>query len=225
MFSLDDITILIVNYRTAELTARCLESILRYYPDVEIHLIDNGSHDDSSDYIRRMAARQASIDCSINPTNRYHGPALDQGLRVCRTALALTLDSDTRMVNGGLLEGMVACLNDPDVYAVGRKVLMDPFGYESPAGMPLAFESIHPACMLLRREVYLQLKPFIHHGSPGIRNMRQAGRAGYTLVDFALEDYLEHRGRGTCARYGYGLGWRHKVENMLHRGLRRLTGT
>ena len=225
MFSLNDITILIVNYRTVELTARCLESVLMYYPEVEIHLIDNGSHDDSRDYIQRMANSHPSIHSTINPTNRYHGPALDQGLRVCQTALMLTLDSDTRMVSGGLFEGMVACFDAPDVYAVGKKVMMDPFGYETRRDMPRMFEYVHPSCMLLRRDVYLHLKPFIHHGSPGIRNMRHAERTGYKLVNFPLEGYLEHRGRGTCSRYGYGLGWRHKVENILHRGLKVITGT
>ena len=76
--------------------------------------------------------------------------------------------------------------------------------------------------MLLRRETYLKLKPFFHHGSPGIRNMRQAARAGYILQDFPVQEYLIHQGRGTCSRHGYGLGWKHTVEYLLHSALSKI---
>ena len=75
------ITVLIVNYRTLDLTRRCLESLLLFYPQAGVLLIDNGSGDDSSEYIAGVAARSRNITAIFNPTNHYHGPALDQGLR------------------------------------------------------------------------------------------------------------------------------------------------
>jgi glycosyltransferase involved in cell wall biosynthesis len=221
MYCLDDITVIIVNYRTLDLTTRCVESLREHYPTVKVILIDNGSLDPSREYIRRMAANHQEIAGLLNPGNRFHGPALDQGLRACQTQLALTLDSDTEVIKGGFLEGMAAACADPEVYAVGRRVYMDWFGYETSAHTPLAFPSIHPSCMLLRRAIYLRLRPFIHHGSPGIRNMRQAWRAGYRLLDFPVHEYVIHKGRGTCSQYGYGLGLQHTIENLLHNALRR----
>ena len=222
MFNLDDITVIIVNYRTLDLTSLCVESLLEFYPTVKLLLIDNGSGDTSSEYIQRIADKHPGIRCQINLNNRYHGPALDQGLHACRSRLALILDSDIIMNKAGLLEGMTSVIEDAEIYAVGRCVDMDWFGYETEAQLPLTFPYIHPACMLLRRDIYLKLKPFIHHGSPGIRNMRQAWRAGYELVDFSIQEYLTHEGRGTCSRYGYSLGVKHNIEFLLHNALCRL---
>jgi glycosyltransferase involved in cell wall biosynthesis len=219
MFCLDDITVLIVNYRTLELTSRCIESLRAFYPAVRLLLIDNGSQDASTAYIQRLAAEHEATTCLLNPKNHYHGPALDQGLRACHSALAFCLDSDTEVVQGGFLEGMTAAFADPQVYAAGKRVYMDWFGYETNPGTPLAFAYVRPSGILLRRTIYLSLKPFIHHGSPGIRNMRHAQRLGYRLQDYPIQAYLVHLGRGTCSRWGYGLGRKHTIEYLLHRAL------
>ena len=85
---------------------------------------------------------------------------------------------------------------------------------------PGSLEQVHPAAMLLDCQKYAHLKPFSHHGSPGLANMRSARRAGWRLVDFPLEGTIYHQGRGTCSRHGYGLGWRHMVEYLLNRWLK-----
>ena len=218
---MDDITVLIVNYRTLDLTRRCVESLRTVYPEIRMTLIDNGSHDPSRAFIREMAADHAQIDCILNDRNRFHGPALDQGLKACRTPLALTLDSDTEVIKGGFLEEMTAFFTEPQTYAAGQRAYMDPFGYETSANTPLAFAYIHPSCMMLRIDAYLKLRPFIHHGSPAIRNMRHAVRAGYRLRDYPIHTYVTHAGRGTCSRYGYGLGLRHTIEHLMHSALSR----
>ena len=213
-----DITALIINYRTPDLTRRCLESLLNFYPDVRALLVDNGSDDDSRKYIAGVSASHANISCILNQTNRYHGPALDQGVRRCSTGLVLTLDSDCQILRAGFLEQMCNSFEqESDLYAIGKIVQMDPFGYETANGGRFHFSYIRPSCMLLSRNIYLKLHPFIHHGSPGIRNMRDALKHGYRLQDFSIDSYILHIGRGTCSRYGYGLGMRHKIENVLHR--------
>jgi glycosyltransferase involved in cell wall biosynthesis len=216
MHNLEEPTILIINHRTADLIARSVESLLSFYPYANILLIDNGSNDKSSEYIRNLDRKHDQISALFNRHNRFHGPALDQGLKHCQTALVLTLDSDTEVIRGGLLEEMASCFIQPRVYAVGKLVHMDWFGYELGSNKPFSTAYIHPACMMIRRETYLTLKPFFHHGSPAIRNMRHATRSGQILVDFPIDDYINHLGRGTCSRYGYGLGLRHTFEYLLH---------
>ena len=198
MYSLDDITVLIVNYRTPDLIRRCVESLRTYYPEIKMLLIDNGSFDASREYIKRMDEQHEQVTGILNVDNRFHGPALDQGLRACFTPLALTLDSDTETIRGGFLEQMSVYFYAPEIYAVGQLITMDWFGYETHSRTPLAFQYVHPSCMLVRRAVYLRLKPFIHHGSPAIHNMRHARRAGYHLMDYPVGEYLQHTGRGTC---------------------------
>lgn len=221
MYNLDDITVLIVNYRTPDLIKCCVESFRAYYPQVKMLLIDNGSFDASRDTIINMGDQYNQINILLNQKNRYHGPALDQGLKACNTHFTLTLDTDTKTLKGGFLEQMLTFFSDPEMYTVGRLTSMDLFGYETHPLTPLSFSYVHPSCMLIRRDIYLDLKPFIHHGSPAILNMRHAGRAGYKLCDFPVEKYLQHTGRGTCGRYGYGLGRKHTVEYLLHSMLKR----
>lgn len=210
-----DVTTLIVNYRTYKLTARCVESFLYHYSEADIILIDNGSCDESTEYFRTLAEENPNISSIINKENIYHGPALDQGIRASRSPLVFTLDSDCEIKRGGFLEEMLMFFNHPNMYAVGNMVYMDRFGYEVLQAKRGCHPYIHPSRMLLDRAKYLGLERFIHHGSPAIKNMRHALHIGYRLIDFPVDAYIDHIGRGTNSLYGYNLGMRHKVEYVL----------
>jgi hypothetical protein len=71
--------------------------------------------------------------------------------------------------------------------------------------------------MLLRRRTYLTLPPFRRHGAPCLHNMRAAVAAGLRLAHVPVEEYVQHEGRGTAGRYGYGLGWKGKLNHVLNR--------
>jgi hypothetical protein len=47
--------------------------------------------------------------------------------------------------------------------------------------------------------------------------MLHAARNRMTLVDFPVEEYIVHKGRGTAARHGYRLGWRGKLNFVMNR--------
>jgi glycosyltransferase involved in cell wall biosynthesis len=220
---LEEISFLIVNYRTLDLTTRCIESLQKFYPQAEITIVDNGSGDESTDYIREMASRVGNVHAILNPTNRYHGPALDQGLREAQTRLVFCLDSDCEVLRGNFLEAMAAHFSDPCTYAVGELVKMNRFGYTRSQSKGRSFDYVHPRRMLLDRSKYLGLRRFNHHGAPCLANMRQAVQRGYRLRDFPIQEYILHLGRGTCGSYGYGLGWRHKIENLLNRALQAIS--
>jgi hypothetical protein len=100
---------------------------------------------------------------------------------------------------------------------------MNCYGYPIPPAKGRAFPYVHPRRMLLKRDIYLGLKSFDHHGAPCLANMRQAVQRGYRLRDFPIQEYILHLGRGTCGSYGYGLGWRHKIENLLNRALQAIS--
>jgi glycosyltransferase involved in cell wall biosynthesis len=217
MYKLTDITALIINYRTLALTTQCLESFNRFYPQVSLLIIDNGSQDESTFYIRELSAQNPMISAFFNQFNTNHGPALHQGMQSISTPMVLTLDSDCQAIKSGFLEGMLSNFNDPKTYAVGSRVYLDRLGYEIPSGRAYNCTYIQPFCMLIDRCKYKDLKPFQHHGSPGLQNMQQAVKKGFRLVDFPIQDYVHHIGKGTCSRYGYNLGARHKVENIIYR--------
>ncbi len=221
--NLTQITILLINYRTYDLTSQCVESIQKYYPKVKLLLIDNGSHDLSTEYVINCKKQKDNISAIRNDSNFNHGPALDQGIRSIDHPYILTLDSDCVVLNTGFLEKMLLKFDHTDMYAVGDLVYLNRFGYRVNHKKDYYTPYIRPYCMLIDRKKYLRLKPFIHHGSPGIKNMRHAIQKGYLLGDFPLEQYVHHIDGGTSARYGYHLGLRHKIENILHSFLQTLS--
>lgn len=214
---INDITVLVINYRTLDLTERCVSSLQLHYPGIRMILVDNGSQDESTDFIRSLGEASPNIQAILRPQNIHHGPALHHAVLAADTRFIFSLDSDCQILQAGFLEKMVAFFNDPRVYAVGRRTQMNRFGYELDAEQAATHPYIHPAAMLLDREKYRRLKPFIHHGSPALQNMRSATQAGWLLVDFPITEMVYHQGRGTCSRYGYGLGWRHVIEYLIYR--------
>jgi hypothetical protein len=134
------------------------------------------------------------------------------------TLFVLFLDSDCEVIKGGFVEEMVAQANaSPLNYAVGKRVWMDRRGFDVSEEGKGAIPYIRPICMLMRRDVYPSLPKARRHGTPCLENMRAAVRRGYVLVDFPIADFVLHKGRGTAARFGYGLGWRGRVNFLLHK--------
>lgn len=225
MTETDRITAVVVNYKTLALTRMCVESLLARYPDLALVLIDNGSGDESSAYIRQLGETQTNIRAVLNPRNLYHGPALDQGIRLARTTHIFTLDSDCEIRNGGFLEKMLSQFEDASLYAVGGLRFKNRFGFTY--GYGEAHEPdrrgripyIHPYAMLVDRGKYLGLHPFIHHGAPCIRNMEDAQRAGHRVAHFPIGDFVLHRMEGTSSSHGYGfrVGAKQRIEYYLNK--------
>jgi len=206
MHELCEITALIINYRTLDLTERCVTSLLRHYPDVSPLLIDNGSQDSSTDYIREVSEKHLNVQSLLLPQNIYHGPAMDLGIRTIHTPYMFSLDSDCEILRDGFLELMLPLFQDPKLYAVGSLSLKNRYGFASRPGIRHYVRYINPHAMLIDVKKYRQLKPFFHHGAPCIKNMKDAEKAGFIVQDFPIQDFIYHEGRGTCSHYGYGLG-------------------
>ncbi len=210
------VTAVVVNYQTPELLEVAVRSFRYYYPRVLLLIVDNGSRDQSRQIIEQLLAKAEKTTRVLwLPDNIYHGPAMHRAMEAVTTSYVYFFDSDTETQRGGFLEPMIAALEaDPLAYGAGRVVEVDRrWGFRKPGGMPV----LTTPYMLLRRDFYFRLPPFIHHGLPTIQNFRAAEQAGYRLIPFPIETYVHHLGRGTAARYGYGLGWRSRLEYLLHR--------
>ncbi|MBK7916670.1 MAG: glycosyltransferase [Chloroflexi bacterium] len=220
---MNDITTLIINYKTPDLLRTCVESFRAHYPQTPLLLIDNGSADDSTDLICQLAASSAHTQCLLNPRNLFHGPAMNQGIHHSATPYVFLLDSDCRILQGGFLEQMRRLLEQHDAYAVGRLQHKNRFGYDVPPGTRSAILYGDPHALLLRKSVYITLPPFIHLGAPCLPNMKLAQQQQQVLA-FPIAQYVNHKGRGTCGRFGYGLGWRAGVIGWLHHAILRMWG-
>ena len=197
--SLENVTVVIVNYRTPDLTRKCLENLLRFYPSVNVILVDNGSFDESTEYIRREASQRWNVIAVLNKINAGHGAAMHQGIHLASTRYVLTLDSDCELLGGGLLEDMLGLFHDEKIYAVGTLGAVDRRGVDCPGGEP--YHS--PAVMMLDATVYSGLDPFVHHGAPCVLNFRSAIQAGYKLARCErILERVHHLGLGTRREMG-----------------------
>ena len=212
------VTAVVINFRTPDLTRRAVGSFRSFYPSVPLLLIDNGSGDESGqtlEHLRALAPGCTSV--MMNPSNRHHGPAMDQALRSVNTPFALFIDSDCEVLKGGFVEAMLARAGeDRQNYAMGKKIFMNDRGFDVPE-RPGAHPYIRPICMLVRREFYLRLPPFERHGAPCLANMQAALASGYGLIHFPVEEYVRHEGRGTASRHGYRLGWRGRLNHFMNK--------
>jgi len=209
---LDKVTIVIANYKLPGLLRDLLNKLLRCYPNVRLLLIDNGSKDESTEYVREMASSEFNVRSILNQINVGHGPAMHQGVGVCETPFVCLMDNDCVVQKTGGLELMMEPFEDTAVYAVGELVLVDAGGNTRKVGEPY----ILPSRMMIRREMYATLAPFNHHGAPAILNIKSAVAAGFKVVGLPnIDDYFQHPGRGLDkgpVHKAYGIpGWHHRT--------------
>ncbi len=120
-----DLSVVIVNYQTFELTKNTVNSILEYdYPfTYEIYVVDNASSDDSlarlQDYFQDKVKFIASKD------NNGFAAGNNQALRIAGGKYVLLLNSDT-IVWENTLESIYAYMEShEDVGACGCRVLLE----------------------------------------------------------------------------------------------------
>jgi hypothetical protein len=215
------VTGVVVNYRTPDLLDQAVRSFHRAYPEIQLLIVDNGSQEASLATIDTLEKEHPETIRSLRfSENLYHGPAMDHALQMLESPYVYLFDSDTITRRSGFLEPMVERLSArKEAYGAGRVLTVDSRGFSSENGIPILWAPY----MCVDREIYSDLPPFEHHGVPVLRNMEAAEKRGYRLVDFPVREYVEHLGRGTASKYGYGLGLKSRLHQLLHRlGIDRL---
>ncbi len=93
------VSILIVNYQTPQLTKLCLRLIKKNTPleQVKVIVVDNGSKDESLEYLRSLAWIELIERAPIphEPVHLSHAHALDLALAKVDTPYVLSLHTDT----------------------------------------------------------------------------------------------------------------------------------
>lgn len=117
------LSIIIVSYNTAQVTIDCISSIYAadWKSDFEIIVIDNNSHDDSVERIKREFPQVRLIE---NPDNKLFSIANNQGAKIAKGKYLLLLNSDT-LVSGDNLQRMIDFFETcpKDVICIGPKIL------------------------------------------------------------------------------------------------------
>lgn len=120
-----DLSVVIVNYRTFELTKNTINSIFEYdYPfTVEVIVVDNASGDDSLSRLQDYFGDRVKFIASAE--NNGFAAGNNQALRIAKGKYVLLLNSDTIVWKDTLKNIYGYMENQPDVGACGCRVLLE----------------------------------------------------------------------------------------------------
>ncbi len=111
-----------MNFRTAQDTVNCIESLLRFgvvSSSKRIVVVDNNSGDDS---ISVLQARVPKVTLIASPINSGFGGGVNTGIDRCSTDFVLVLNPDTRFIDGSIASALDH-FKDPKVGIVGLNLM------------------------------------------------------------------------------------------------------
>lgn len=96
-----DVSVIIVNYNTKELTKNCIKSIYEKTKNIDFEVIvsDNGSTDGSQEMIKKEFPKVILIE---NNQNLGFGAANNKGLKIANGKYIFYLNSDTILLNNAI---------------------------------------------------------------------------------------------------------------------------
>lgn len=118
------ISVIVVNFNGAEFLPRCLDSLRRQtWPNLEILVVDNASHDGSSLLVRRRFESEVRL---IQLTeNRGFAGGTNAGLAKARGELVAFLNNDARAASDWLERLATALLEAPEAGMCACKILLE----------------------------------------------------------------------------------------------------
>jgi GT2 family glycosyltransferase len=117
-----DISVLIVNYNTADLIVGCIESVLsQRNVNYEIIVMDNASADESVSVLQQFGDK---ITLLANQDNLGFGKANNQGFRVCKGRYLFLLNPDATFLSEHDLYNAVSYMDEHlEIGLVGTKIV------------------------------------------------------------------------------------------------------
>ena len=121
-----EITVVIPNYNGMKYLPECMASLCRDQenaPEYEVLVIDNGSADDSVDYLRREWGGDP-VRLLALPENTGFCHAVNLGIRESQTPYVILLNNDTK-VEAGFIRGLYDAIRENEkIFSVSAKMLM-----------------------------------------------------------------------------------------------------
>ncbi len=169
-----DFSIIIINYKTKELTAACLDSIFfNFLGDFEVIVVDNASNDGSIDFLSSRFGDRLKLIASQK--NLGFSGANNLAAKAAKHEALFFLNSDT-LIKGDELSVLADALSQKNVGIVGPKLILEngddqPFSFGSfPNFFDLFFRSAKPpkgeidwvsgAALAIRTELFWKIGGF-----------------------------------------------------------------
>ena len=203
MASINDTCGIVVNYKTRDLIKKYLLNFRKYFPDLHLVIVDNSNYDRSTDLIYSICKKDGNMTLLANVFNIHHGPGLHKAMQYIADYFdfALIMDSDILFHKYGLIEAMKEILPEKFI-CCGNIGKVNIRGIGTTDRDSISY--IHPSCMYLNINEYLQFPPAKLHGAPFIdtfSSVKEQGKENL-LIDFEVSNYINHLGRGTVIRTG-----------------------
>ena len=201
------VTVLVCQRKTLDITRLCMESLLRWYPDIPVLIVDGDSQDESTTYCKMLVAKYENVTLwervnNLGGKHSSHGETMHDAIaQHIKTDYVLLLDSDTIIERGGFIEQMVNDMRDADLPPTIKPMAIGTImevSYDNEACGAAEVESdmmryAHPSCSLYDVKRYLECgEPFCNHGAPCYRTMRYCWDWDIPVLDFPVENYVSH---------------------------------
>lgn len=121
-----DLSIIILNYNTKEITKQTVESVINTTKniDYEIFLLDNGSSDGSIEFFQEEYEQALNINLIFNDENLGFSKANNQAIKKAKGKYVLLLNSDTIVKEECIVKCMDYMDKHPQVGALGPKIVL-----------------------------------------------------------------------------------------------------
>src|SRR3989344_7954753 len=122
-----DVSIIVLNYKTKELSVKCVESVFNFTKglDFEVILIDNNSLDGSKEYFQDFAKgfNDERLKVVANTVNSGFTGGNNFGLKKSRGEYVLFLNSDTELIENSIEKCINFLKQNLKVGAIGCRLI------------------------------------------------------------------------------------------------------
>lgn len=190
--------VVIVNYNTPGIISEAVYSVHPYVNKVII--VDNSEKTNPAYKECDVLDKLRNVEVIHTRKNIGHGPALNRGIDHLTTDFIITMDSDALLTDPSVISEMMRELENEKVYGCGMNEPINEDGFMDYKGIPY----LHPFFCMFTKRKFLQFSPFINHGAPFARTMKDI-HGELTIKEIDLKDRVLHEGKKT--RKIAGRGW------------------
>lgn len=193
-----NIEIVSVNYCTADLTERLIESLNKHEGLMPIRIIDGSDKMPYKQEIREVCNKYSNVTLEQKGYNIHHGGGMNAALLSSQYDWMLIIDSDCY-----LNEPFLTHLHFSHFFE-GFPCWVNQHGVNVPDGQGIMY--IHPEIQLVDVKKYKSSPySFIKHGAPSIEIMSHIPNTDKLCMPEELRSLYTRTGRGTVSRFGYQL--------------------
>ena len=215
---MNNVTALTVFYKTPTLIHVSLDSFRRYYPEMQLVVVNNSPKDDvCTRHLIDFLKDDENCTFIQLGMNYGHGPGLNRGMKHIKTSYVYIFDSDVEIIREGFIEEMMEFM-DEETYGVGFTRLTTRGGQNKDKGDLKDSDTLkylHPLACLISVKQYYKFPKFYSGGAPFNRTMgaiKDTGEYDKLIKHFPVialghtgsmkPNYIKHHGGSTRARYG-----------------------